>query len=226
MNPPRFARLRAALTRRQPDLTVVTERMQKPHNFSAILRTADAVGILEAHTVRPSGKVRIGCSISGGVKKFVQAKAHPQLEALLDEMKERRFALIAAHPSERAVDYREVDFTRPTAVVLGTERFGVSEATLAQADQLVTIPMEGLGQSLNVSVAAALILYEARHQRAKAGMYETSRLSPEAFTRTLFEWAYPKIAAECAARGEPYPTLDDDGEMLEPPSWLRETVAE
>ena len=216
MTPGRFALLRAVLDRRQPDLTVVLEAMRKPHNFSAIMRTADAVGVLEAHTVRASEKVRVGCSISGGISKWVRARAHASLTELLAELGGCGFAIVAAHPGPGAVDYREMDFTRPTALVLGTERFGVSDATLEVADQRLTIPMHGMGRSLNVSVAAALVLYEARRQREQAGFYDAPRLDPERYRRTLFEWAHPGVAAECRERGLPYPPLDEDGRITEP----------
>jgi len=80
----------------------------------------------------------------------------------------------------------------------------------------VVIPMMGMAHSLNVSVATALLLYEAQRQRAAAGMYETSRLPEEDFRRTLFEWAYPELARRRKEEGRPYPALDEDGQLLVP----------
>jgi tRNA (guanosine-2'-O-)-methyltransferase len=73
--------------------------------------------------------------------------------------------------------------------------------------------MAGLVHSLNVSVATALLLFEAQRQRSAAGMYERSRLAPEEFERRLFEWAYPSIARTRREAGRPYPPLGPDGEM-------------
>ena len=78
---------------------------------------------------------------------------------------------MAAHLSDEATDYRELDYTVPTALVVGTELFGVSEAGPGLSDQQVMIPMKGMTQSLNVSVACAIVLYEAMRQREAAGLY-------------------------------------------------------
>lgn len=113
------------------------------------------------------------------------------------------------------MDYREVDYTQPTALLLGTELFGVSEAALEFADRRVMIPMEGMTQSLNVSVACSLVLYEAQRQRSAAGMYDLPRLDAETRERLRFEWLHPKLAAFCRARDLPYPKLDREGELAE-----------
>jgi tRNA (guanosine-2'-O-)-methyltransferase len=124
-----------------------------------------------------------------------------------------RRSLLAAHLSDEARDYRDFDYTRPTAFLLGSELWGVSTRAAALADAHVVIPMEGLVNSLNVSVAAALLLYEARRQREAAGYYDACRLPPEVYSRTLFEWSHPEIARRCRERGLPYPPLTEDGDL-------------
>lgn len=202
------------LERRQPDLTVVLDNVNKPHNFSAVVRTADAVGIWEVHAVVPEGGLAVHHLAAGGSKRFVKVNVHPTLEKVDAALSADSYQLLAAHPSEDAIDFREVDFTRPTAVLFGQEKDGLTAAALATADRLVQIPMEGMVASLNVSVAAALILFEAQRQRSVAGLYEASRLAPEVFDRTLFEWSYPEIARLCRERGVAYPELSPDGEIL------------
>jgi tRNA (guanosine-2'-O-)-methyltransferase len=98
--------------------------------------------------------------------------------------------------------------------MLGNELDGLTDAALDAADTVVRIPMLGAVASLNVSVAAALILYEAQRQRLEAGAYDESRLDRDVARRTLFEWAYPRIARLCRRRGVPYPELGPDGELL------------
>jgi tRNA (guanosine-2'-O-)-methyltransferase len=107
-----------------------------------------------------------------------------------------------------------VDFTRPTAIMMGAELHGVSPDGLDAADEHVALPMLGMVHSLNVSVATALLLYEALRQREAAGLYGLSRLDTERYRATLFEWAYPTLAARCRAGGRPYPDLDRDGQIL------------
>ncbi len=212
--PERLARLKAVLDRRQPDLTVLMENVSKPHNFSAILRTADAVGIYEAHAVHPTGGVPTHHDTAGGAAKWVYLRVHPDAETAIAHLKRRGFQVLATRLSEDARDYRAFDYTRPTAVLLGSEKWGVSEAAAELADAEIVIPMMGMVQSLNVSVAAAVILFEAQRQRLAAGMYDRVRLDPETYARTLFEWAYPELAARLRAEGKPYPRLDERGRIL------------
>lgn len=217
MTPERFRRLRDVLSRRQPDLTVLMERVNKAHNFSAILRNCDAAGVFEAHLVPPDAGVGLHHQISAGATRWVPVTRHASTEAAFDTLRGEGFQLVAAHPGPDAIDYRQADFTGPTCVVMGAELHGVSDEALYLVDQQVVVPMEGFVKSLNVSVATALILTEARHQRAAAGMYDTSRLDADTFAQTLFEWAYPREARRFRADGEPYPELDEDG------AWIRAT---
>jgi len=216
LSPRRFHRLRDVLERRQPDLTVVLENVHKPHNFSAVVRTADAVGIWEAHAVVPEGGLPLHHLAAGGSKRWVKVHVHSVLDEAFAALPRDSYQLLAAHPSDSSLDFRAIDFAQPTALLLGQEKDGLSPEALAAADHLIQIPMEGMVASLNVSVAAALILFEAQRQRRVAGLYEESRLAPEIFERTLFEWAYPEIARVCGERGAPYPELSPDGEILGP----------
>jgi tRNA (guanosine-2'-O-)-methyltransferase len=213
--PKRFHRVRAVLDRRQPDLTVLLEDVQIPRNFAALLRTCDAVGVLEAHAIwRETGQLKISRPASGGTRKWVPVRKHRDLDGAVALLRERGFRIVAAHPADRAVDYREVDFTRPTAVLLGQEETGVTPGAVETADDLVVIPMMGMGLSLNVSVAAALILFEARRQRDAAGLYGQRRLEPELYERLLFEWTYPVLARLCRKKKVAYPRLGPEGEIL------------
>jgi len=214
MRPERFHRLKEVLTRRQPDLTVLMEHVHKSHNFSAILRNCDAAGVLEAHAVSPERGLDLHHGTSAGTKKWVRVRLHANVGEAVGHLHMEGFTVLAAHPAREAVDYREIDFTRPTAIMVGAELHGVSDDGLALADRQVVIPMVGMVHSLNVSVATALLLYEAMRQRRAAGMYETSRLDDARFQRTLFEWAHPTVAALCREKGMPYPELGPDGQIL------------
>lgn len=214
--PQRFHRLRAVLDRRQPDLTVLLENVQVPRNLAAVVRSLDAVGGLEAHAVWPGGKLKISRPASGGNRKWLPVRKHPTLALALDRLRERSFRILVADPTENATDFRQVDYLQPTALLLGNEDFGVTLEARAGADELVAIPMTGMGTSLNVSVAAALILFEAQRQRTAAGYYDTPRLDAETRARLLFEWVHPKLAALCRRHGVAYPELGPDGEIRGP----------
>ena len=203
----RLQRLRSTLDRRQPDLTVLLENVHKPHNFSAVLRTADAVGLFEAHAIFFNRKVDTPHATARGSEKWIRVHNHTNLGAAADHLRARGFRLVAAHPSPHAIDYREVDFTQPTAVLMGQEKHGLTAEALAAADELVSIPMHGMVASLNVSVAAAVLLFEAQRQRLGSGLYDRCRLDPELYERTLFEWAYPRLAKKLHQEGKPYPQM-------------------
>jgi tRNA (guanosine-2'-O-)-methyltransferase len=224
MTPERFDKLRRALRRRQPDLTVLADGVNKSHNVAAILRSADAVGIHTIHGISSTGAMRRHHMISGGVRNWVELTLHPTSEAALAALRGAGWQLVAAHASASARDFRDVDYTAKVAIVVGAELVGPSPAALEQADVHVVIPMQGLGESVNVSVAGAVILFEAQRQRLAAGLYAESRLTPEQFDRTLFEWCYPDIARRCRELDRPYPRLTEDGSLAANPFARRDAV--
>ena len=152
-------------------VTVLAERLHKPRNFSAIIRTCDAVGINEVHAVPGDDGLAVHWNTSQGAEKWMNVRQHDGFGAACDFLRERGFQLVAAHLSKDARDYRDIDYTVPTALVVGTELFGVSEEAVVQADCQVMIPMKGMTRSLNVSVACAIVLYEALRQRDAIGLY-------------------------------------------------------
>ena len=216
MRPERYRRLKEALDRRQPDLTVLMERVSKSHNFSAILRNCDAVGVLEVHAVPPVRGLDLHHATSAGSAKWMRVRRHAGVEAAAAHLRDRAYQIVAAHPGPASVDYRDVDYTSPTAIMVGAELFGISEEGLSLADTVAAVPMVGMVRSLNVSVATSLLLFEALRQRQEALMYERSRLDAEEYGRILFEWGYPRIAARFREHEMPYPPLGEDGALLEP----------
>ena len=216
MTPQRFARLKAVLAARQPDLTVLMDNVHKRHNFSAILRSCDAVGVAQAHAVWPDPRLRPDHMASGGAGKWVDIATHPDIVSAIEALRRRGFRVIAAHQCPGAVDFRCMDFTTPTALLMGAELRGVSPAALDHVQHSVFIPMRGMVESLNVSVAAATILFEIQRQRIKAGLYDHCRLEPGLRQRMLFRWAHPRIARYCDRHQFAYPRLDEDGSLAEP----------
>ncbi len=217
MTPERFSKLQHALDRRQPDLTVFMDAVNKSHNVSAIIRTADAVGIQRIHALSEGDSIRRHHMISGGAKHWVGVTLHRSTRAAVAALRDEGWQLVAAHSSEKSRDYREMDYTKKVAIMVGAELVGLSDAALAAADHHVVIPMHGLGTSLNVSVAVGAILLEAERQRLAAGLYEHPRLTPEDRELTLFEWSYPDIAERCRQLGRPYPKLTADGGLAANP---------
>ena len=215
--PRRFERLRSVLNQRMADLTVLVEHVEKPHNLSAILRSCDAVGVLEAHAVSFSGRPRTFNSTAQGSQRWVPLHDHADIGSAISHLKQRGFRLFGTNLSVDARDYRECDFTGPCAFVLGAEKWGLTEEATALMDQAVYIPMRGMVQSLNVSVATATLLFEALRQRQVAGLAPQNGEGIPAgdYDTLLFEWCYPEVAAWCREQGRPYPALGEEGEILE-----------
>ena len=155
--------------------------------------------------------------IGGGAFDYVRLMLHPSTAAALTALRGAGWRLVAAHAGKDARDYRDIDYTQKVAIMVGAELVGVSEEALAAADERVAIPMHGLGTSLNVSVAAGVMLLEAERQRQAAGLYDTSRLTTVEHDETLFEWCYPDIAERCRQLGRPYPPLTADGRLAANP---------
>jgi tRNA (guanosine-2'-O-)-methyltransferase len=213
MSEERYKKLRGVLSRRQVDLTVLMDKVHKPHNLSAVMRTCDAVGIGEVHAVWLENEYPTFHLTSAGSRKWVDIHTHKDMQSAIASLKDRGFQVLAAHFSDRSKDYRSVDYTKPTAILLGAELDGVSEDAQELVDEHVVIPMMGMVESLNVSVASSVILYEAQRQRLAAGLYEKAKLPKELFERTLFEWMYPELAEHCQKKGTPYPALDEQGDI-------------
>ncbi|AIA46298.1 MULTISPECIES: tRNA (guanosine(18)-2'-O)-methyltransferase TrmH [Serratia] len=221
MSPERYARICEMLATRQPDLTVCLEQVHKPHNVSAIIRTADAVGVHQVHAVWPTTRMRTLVSSAAGSNSWVSVKTHRTIGDAVGHLKAQGMQILATNLSARAVDFREVDYTRPTCVLLGQEKTGITEEALALADQDIVIPMIGMVQSLNVSVASALILYEAQRQRQNAGLYrrDNSMLDEEEQQRLLFEGGYPVLANVAKRKGLPRPQIDEQGQVIASAEW-------
>lgn len=219
MTPERIARLRSVLDRRQPDLTVITDFVQKQRNTSAIVRICDAVGIMRLHMVVGEAEYRAFRGTAMGSHNWVEVIRHQALLDALGCARGQDMQILAAHPAAGAKDFRSVDYTRPTALLLGTERDGLDDATVAAADASITIPMLGMVSSYNVSVAAGIILMEAQRQRENSGLYAERRIDDATWQRLFFEWGHPRVRDFCRARGLDYPALDEEGEIANPAEW-------
>jgi len=216
MTPERLAIIKTSLDRRQTDLTVVMENVRKPHNLAAVARTLEAVGGLEIHAITELTSIRLTQMSAGGTKKWMKVTKHPSTDQGLKHFKQQGFQIVATSLNENSKDYRDIDYTKPTAILVGEELEGISEQAISMADENISIPMIGMVQSLNVSVASALVLYEAYHQRMATRMYDSRSLDKETYMTLLFEACHPKIANCCQQKGIPYPAINEDAEILEP----------
>lgn len=189
ITPERLARLEEVLHKRQKGLTLVLSNIHDPHNVSAIYRSCDAFGVPEVHlyytdTAFPALSRRS----SGSARKWVDTLRHRDLKALTVALRAQEMQILCTSCAPEAKALDAYDFTRPTAIILGNEHSGVSDELSRISDGELYIPMYGMIQSFNVSVAAAIILAEAARQRKQAGMYAASAYPEEELQKRLADW--------------------------------------
>lgn len=185
----RAGRIRQVLSWRQPDLTLVLNNIHDPHNVSAILRSCDAFGVAGVHLLyTDTAFPALGKKSSASAKKWVVTRRHADVAGLVADVRGAGMRLLRTGFGESARPLGRWDLTAPTAVILGNEHRGVDEELAALADGELFIPMRGMVQSFNVSVAASLILYEAFRQREAAGLYDRPGHAPEELERLAQEW--------------------------------------
>lgn len=178
MTPRRFERISEVVSKRQKYLTIVLENIHDPHNVSAILRSADAVGIGEVYLIYNTNKFpKIGRVSSASAKKWVDLKKFSTVESCFGELRSRKFRIYSTYIGEEAPgrSLYDLDLSKRSAIVLGNEHDGVSKEVVEQSDANFSIPMYGMIRSLNVSVAAAVCMYEAMRQRESAGLYSRNQ---------------------------------------------------
>ena len=222
MTPERLERINNMLNSRQPDLTVCMEGVHKHHNLAAVVRTCDAIGISDVHAVWKSEEMEVRGGGAAGSQNWVDVHNYSKTADAIAELKKQGMQVLVTNLSDTAVDFREIDYTKPTAIILGQEKFGASEQALALADHDIVIPMVGMVQSLNVSVACSVVLYEAQRQRELAGMYNTATISEEVRQKVLFEGGHPIFAEACQRKGLPYPHVTVDGQIEAPEQWWQQ----
>ena len=192
MTPERTDRLTAVLNKRQPDLTVVLENVFDPHNISAVMRTADAVGIQDIfilnNKIPPHRKW--GAKSSSSAAKWLTVHQYTDAAACFAELRRRYKKIYTTHLSTDAVGLHELDLTEPVALVFGNEHSGVSDDIIAMADGNFIIPQVGIIKSLNISVACAVTLYEAYRQKNNAGHYDAVRIEGGQLDRLRQEWGF------------------------------------
>lgn len=185
----RQAKIDSVIKHRQPGLKIVFENIFDPHNVSAILRTCDAAGIPEIsllYNIEPFPK--IGKKSSASAFKWIEKEKFTTVSECYSSLKVNGFTIFASTLTPDAEDLYDLDLTGKTAIIVGNENRGLSEEAINLADKRFYIPMFGMVQSLNVSVASAIIIYEALRQRRLAGLYESASMGEEDMYKMIEKW--------------------------------------
>ncbi|HEY0040823.1 MAG TPA: RNA methyltransferase [Flavisolibacter sp.] len=190
MTPERKTRIKTVLQHRQNDLTIVLENVFDPHNISAVMRSCDAVGIQEIYVLNTKipRHEKWGSRSSSSAAKWLTIHQFENAEECFSQLRQRYSRILTTHLSSDAVSLYKVDLTQPTALVFGNEHAGVSEEIRQMADGNFIIPQVGMIQSLNISVACAISLYEAFRQKSIAGHFDQQKLSIEQYKELATNW--------------------------------------
>jgi tRNA (guanosine-2'-O-)-methyltransferase len=190
MTPKRAARFKEVIKCRQPNLTVILENVHDPHNISAVLRTCDSVGITDIYvlyTTVHKERLTMGKRSSSGARKWVNVHLYNDVDECMQAVKAKYDKIYATHLSEDAVGLYDLNLTESVALLFGNEHKGVSEAALTYCDGNFLIPQYGMVQSLNISVACAVSVYEALRQRKASGFYSDNPVLNETEQAELYE---------------------------------------
>jgi tRNA (guanosine-2'-O-)-methyltransferase len=161
----RKRRIDEVIAGRTRTVVPVIDGLANQGNVNAVMRTAEALGFQQLHVIERGMPHKSSARTSQGAEKWLDLNYWDDAAALARSLREDGYRILATHLDETAVPISEVDFTRKTALVFGNELAGLSPEMLALSDQRVIVPMSGFVQSFNISVAAAISLYHARHDR-------------------------------------------------------------
>ncbi len=190
MTPERKAKVDALLSKRQNDVTVVLENVFDPHNISAVMRTCDAVGMMEMYIIKsklPTRK-RWNDRSSASANKWMVVHYFEDAESCFAAVQKKYQNIYCTHLNEDAVSLYSLDFKVPTALVFGNEHDGVTREALSYCNGNFIIPQAGIIQSLNISVACAVSMYEAYRQKQEAGHYDSKKITPSETEILLKKW--------------------------------------
>lgn len=189
----RIEKVTKLLSKRKDDITIVFENILDPHNIAACLRTCDAAGILEVHIVYSPNYKRLinrlkteGLGSSATAKKWVNVYAYSDIQQCYSILKNQGFTILTSKLNETSKSLYDIDFaTNKIALVFGNEKNGLSDKAYSLADGNFNIPQIGIVESLNISVACSVSLYESFRQKSKLNLYDNFTISKENYYKTM-----------------------------------------
>lgn len=164
ISPRRKERFDEVMAKRINHLQIVVEDLYQAHNASAVLRSCDCFGVQYVHFIENKNAMKVSSEIALGAKGWVSIKKHNGAEnnsrACLQKLKDEGFRIVATTPHKNDVTIDQLPVDKKVALVFGTEKEGISQDVMEMADEFVKIPMYGFTESFNISVSAALCMYE------------------------------------------------------------------
>jgi tRNA (guanosine-2'-O-)-methyltransferase len=192
----RIRKYKSVISNRQ-NLTVILENVHDPHNIGAVVRSCDAVGISEIFIVYSIGShdsisKKVGKNTSSGARKWIKTHYFTDLQTCFTEVRLRYDKIYGTHLSTDSESLYGLDLTQPLALMFGNEHLGISKEALRLLDGNFIIPQYGMVQSLNISVACAVSLFEAARQREVKNMYDKTFDEQSEAHQTMLDWFVEK----------------------------------
>lgn len=172
-------------------LTVATEDVYQLHNTSAVIRSCDVFGVQNVHIVEERNLRKIDREIAMGAQKWVGINRYHTVKDSVSTLREKGYQIVATTPHRDACLLDDFDITKPSALFFGTEKNGLSDELMNEADSSLKIPMVGFTESLNISVSAAIILQSLTSKLKKSGI--SWELSEEERMQTRLSWLQNSI---------------------------------
>lgn len=180
------------LDKRTRYFTVVLENIFKPHNASAVIRTADCFGLQDVHVIEKTNQYKINPYVTRGASQWVDVHKYynPEgsaVKACFTDLRSKGYKIFATSPKQDSMPLKNLFPDQKIALVFGNEHEGVSDEVIAEADGLVHIPMYGFTESFNISVSASILLYDL-HQKAQLGEIQNFNLSDDEKSELRNKW--------------------------------------
>ncbi|TBW29014.1 RNA methyltransferase [Gramella sp. KN1008] len=191
LTPRRKALFEKVLTERTNHITLVCQDVYQLHNTSAVVRSCDVFGIQNLHVIEEKFPRRIDKEIAMGAQKWVDINRYNSARECISSLREKGYRIVATSPHHDSHLLDDFDISSPAAIFFGTEKEGLSDEVLEQADATVKIPMVGFTESLNISVAAAITLHVLTQKLKKSDV--DWRLSEEEKVQIRMDWTRKTI---------------------------------
>lgn len=194
----RWETINNVLANRTNHFTVVLEDLHKPHNANAVLRSCDGFGIQDIHIIENNTEFDSDKQVSMGSHNWLTLNRYNKVEEdnikpCFDKLKQQGYTILATTPHENDQKLNEIPIDQKTALVFGTERRGISNRVKELADGFVKIPMFGFSESFNISVSAAICLYDLRTRLDSSSINWS--LDKEYQNQLRYEWLKKTIKA-------------------------------
>jgi tRNA (guanosine-2'-O-)-methyltransferase len=179
------------LKNRTKHFTIAMEDVYQLHNTSAVMRSCEVFGVQELNVIEQKFGKRIDSEIAMGAQKWVDVNRFNTVQSCIDAKRAQGYQIIATTPHNDSCMLHEFDITKPSAIFFGTEKNGLSEEVIEQADGFIKIPMVGYTESLNISVSAAIIIQDITTRLRQSNI--NWQLSEEEILDKRLDWTRKSI---------------------------------